>query len=91
MEKSKHLQEQLKELKSEIEVLKVEDKETYMDVIHAEKQANGETKYTTLRKVSHLIFLLFTFFSLFSCKQDQLHPWINGQLNITLMSVILAL
>ena len=61
MEKSKHLQEQLKELKSEIEVLKVEDKETYMDVIHAEKQANGETKYTTLRKVSHMIIFLFVF------------------------------
>ena len=49
--KSKHLQEQLKELKSEIEVLKVEEKETYEDRIHEEKQASGETKYITLRKV----------------------------------------
>ncbi|KAG1691204.1 Merlin [Nymphon striatum] len=51
LEKSKNLQEQLKELKSEIEVLKIEDKETLMDIIHEENVAKGETKYSTLRKI----------------------------------------
>lgn len=52
LEKSKHLQEQLKELKSEIEVLKVEEKQTAMDIIHNENAQKGETKYETLQKIS---------------------------------------
>ena len=51
MKKSKNLQEQLKELKSEIEVLKVTDKETQMDRIHEEKVQRGENKFITLKKV----------------------------------------
>ena len=52
MEKSKNLQEQLKDLKTEIEVLKVEEKQTDLDRLHEESIQRGETKYSTLRKVS---------------------------------------
>ncbi len=55
MEKSKNLQEQLKDLKTEIEVLKVEDKQTDFDRLHEESIVRGETKYSTLRKVSRSI------------------------------------
>lgn len=51
LEKSKHLQEQLKELKNEIEVLKVEEKQTPMDRIHEENVLHGENKYSTLRRI----------------------------------------
>lgn len=51
MEKSKNLQEQLKELKSEIEVLKVEDKQSRLDILHEENISRGENKYSTLGKV----------------------------------------
>ena len=54
MEKSKHLQEQLKELKSEIEVLKVEEKQTHLDRLHEEITDRGETKFKTLQKVRYL-------------------------------------
>ncbi|XP_023232962.1 merlin-like [Centruroides sculpturatus] len=50
LEKSKHLQEQLRELKSEIEVLKVEENLTPMDRIYEENVIRGESKYSTLRK-----------------------------------------
>ena len=52
LEKSKNLQLQLNELKSEIEVLKVEEKQTEMDRIHNELSEKGETKKVTLVKVS---------------------------------------
>lgn len=51
LEKSKHLQEQLRDLKTEIEVLKVEEKQTQLDRIHEETSQKGENKYSTLRKV----------------------------------------
>uniref|UniRef100_A0A6M2DFR6 Moesin/ezrin/radixin homolog 1 n=1 Tax=Xenopsylla cheopis TaxID=163159 RepID=A0A6M2DFR6_XENCH len=51
LEKSKHLQKQLKELRSEIEVLKVSEKQCSLDNVHAEQVRLGETKYSTLRKV----------------------------------------
>ncbi|GAB6030093.1 hypothetical protein CHUAL_005772 [Chamberlinius hualienensis] len=51
IEKSKHLQEQLRILKNEIEVLKVEEKQTPMDLIHEDNVLHGETKYSTLRKI----------------------------------------
>ncbi|XP_041348880.1 merlin-like [Gigantopelta aegis] len=51
MEKSKNLQEQLKDLKTEIEVLKVEEKQTDLDRLHEESIQKGETKYSTLRKI----------------------------------------
>jgi hypothetical protein len=60
LEKSKHLQDQLRELRSEIEVLKVGEKQSELDQLHDEQVRLGETKYSTLRKVS-----------VFSC----LWPW----------------
>lgn len=50
LEKSRNLQRQLKELKSEIQVLKVEEKLTPFDRIHDENVNRGENKYSTLRK-----------------------------------------
>ncbi|KAJ8312757.1 hypothetical protein KUTeg_010130 [Tegillarca granosa] len=50
MEKSKHLQDQLRELKSEIEVLKVEEKSTDLDRYHEEGIQRGDTKYSTMRQ-----------------------------------------
>ncbi len=51
MEKSKNLHQQLKDLKSEIEVLKVEEKQTHLDRLHEEKQESGDNKFITLQKV----------------------------------------
>uniref|UniRef100_T1IRN5 Moesin/ezrin/radixin homolog 1 n=1 Tax=Strigamia maritima TaxID=126957 RepID=T1IRN5_STRMM len=51
LEKSKHLQLQLKNLKSEIEVLKVEEKQTLFDKIHDDNIGHGDNKYSTLRKI----------------------------------------
>ncbi|XP_071790173.1 merlin-like [Asterias amurensis] len=51
LEKSRHLQLQLNELKSEIEVMKVEEKETEFDRIHNELIDRGETKYITLVRI----------------------------------------
>jgi merlin protein len=51
LEKSKHLQDQLRELRSEIEVLKVGEKQSELDQLHDEQVRLGETKYSTLRKV----------------------------------------
>ncbi|XP_074641113.1 merlin-like [Tubulanus polymorphus] len=51
LEKSKHLQEQLKELKSEIEVLKVEEKQTNFDRFHEENVQKGDNKHSTLQKI----------------------------------------
>lgn len=45
------MQNQLRELRSEIEVLKVGEKQSEMDQIHEEQVRMGETKYSTLRKV----------------------------------------
>lgn len=50
LKKSRHLQEQLRDLKSEIEVLKVEDRLTSMDRIHEENLNRGDNKYSTLRR-----------------------------------------
>ncbi|XP_035225621.1 merlin-like [Stegodyphus dumicola] len=50
LEKSKHLQEQLLELKTEIEVLKVEDNITSLDYIYEDNAGRGENKYSTLRR-----------------------------------------
>ena len=58
MEKSKHLQNQLKELKTEIEVLKVEENETDLDRLHEDGIQRGDSKYSTLRQVSFVIATL---------------------------------
>jgi merlin len=47
--KSKQVQHQLRELRSEIELLKLG--ENVCDTISAEQVRMGETKYSTLRKV----------------------------------------
>uniref|UniRef100_A0A8C5GP26 FERM domain-containing protein n=1 Tax=Gouania willdenowi TaxID=441366 RepID=A0A8C5GP26_GOUWI len=44
MEKSKHLQEQLNELKTEIESLKLKERETPMDIIHNQNTEQGTSK-----------------------------------------------
>ncbi|XP_018560774.1 merlin [Anoplophora glabripennis] len=50
LEKSKHLQNQLRELRSEIAVLKVGDKQNDYDQLHEEQVKMGENKYSTLKK-----------------------------------------
>lgn len=59
LEKSKHLQDQLRDLKTEIEVLKVDEKQSELDMLHDEQVRLGENKYSTLKKVIilKLIFL----------------------------------
>uniref|UniRef100_A0A673YXN6 NF2, moesin-ezrin-radixin like (MERLIN) tumor suppressor n=1 Tax=Salmo trutta TaxID=8032 RepID=A0A673YXN6_SALTR len=44
MEKSKHLQEQLNELKTEIESLKLKERETPLDILHNENTEKGTSK-----------------------------------------------
>lgn len=51
LEKSKHLQNQLKELRNEIEFLKDGEKQCNLDQLHEEQIRLGETKYSTLKKV----------------------------------------
>ena len=51
MEKSKSLHAHLKELKSEIEGMKVEENKTHYDHLHVEKLNSGDNKYSTLLKV----------------------------------------
>ncbi|XP_045604208.1 merlin [Procambarus clarkii] len=50
LERSRHLQQQLRHLKSEIEVLKVEENQTVLDAVYHEQLRSGETKYSTLRR-----------------------------------------
>lgn len=50
-EKSKNLQEQLRDLRTEIEVLKVGEKQCELDQLHEEQVRLGENKYSTLKKV----------------------------------------
>ncbi|XP_030356257.1 merlin isoform X9 [Strigops habroptila] len=59
MEKSKHLQEQLNELKTEIEALKLKERETALDILHNENASRGNSKHNTIKK-----FILFCWFSL---------------------------
>jgi merlin len=49
--KSKQVQNQLRELRSEIELLKLDENVCPLDDISAEQIRMGETKYSTLRKV----------------------------------------
>ncbi|XP_052861914.1 moesin/ezrin/radixin homolog 2 isoform X1 [Anopheles cruzii] len=49
--KSKQVQSQLKELRSEIEQLKIGENQCPLDDINAEQLRLGETKYSTLKKV----------------------------------------
>ena len=51
VEKSRHLSEQLQQLRNEIETLKVEEKTTNLDKLHLENIQRGENKYHTLQKI----------------------------------------
>ncbi|TSU24193.1 Merlin [Bagarius yarrelli] len=51
MEKSKHLQEQLNELKTEIESLKMKERETQLDILHNENTERGTSKQSNFKKV----------------------------------------
>uniref|UniRef100_A0A8C7UA82 NF2, moesin-ezrin-radixin like (MERLIN) tumor suppressor a n=1 Tax=Oncorhynchus mykiss TaxID=8022 RepID=A0A8C7UA82_ONCMY len=51
MEKSKHLQEQLNELKTEIESLKLKERETPLDILHNENTEKGTSKHSNFKKV----------------------------------------
>ncbi|KAH0625509.1 hypothetical protein JD844_015053 [Phrynosoma platyrhinos] len=51
MEKSKNLQEQLNELKTEIEALKLKERETAMDIMHNESNDRGSSKHNTIKKI----------------------------------------
>lgn len=53
MEKSKHLQEQLNELKTEIEALRLKERETALDMLHNENadRGGGGSKQNTIKKV----------------------------------------
>ena len=64
LEKSKHLQDQLRTFKSEIDDLKLDEKVTELDKIHSQQKNEGENKYSTIQKVFsfNLIFLLLIFF-----------------------------
>ncbi|KAJ8380149.1 hypothetical protein SKAU_G00009270 [Synaphobranchus kaupii] len=52
MEKSKHLQEQLNELKTEIESLKLRERETPLDVLHNENTEKGTSKQSNFKKLT---------------------------------------
>ncbi|KAM5238389.1 merlin isoform 5-T5 [Ctenodactylus gundi] len=54
MEKSKHLQEQLNELKTEIEALKLKERETALDILHNENSDRGGSgsKHNTIKKLT---------------------------------------
>ena len=49
LEKSKQVQNKLRVLRSEIELLKIDD--NHFDLISAEQLKAGETKYSTLKKL----------------------------------------
>ncbi|XP_058850320.1 merlin isoform X2 [Acipenser ruthenus] len=50
MQKSKNLQEQLNELKTEIESLKLKERETPLDILHNENADRGTSKQSTIKK-----------------------------------------
>lgn len=52
MEKSKHLQEQLNELKTEIESLKLKERETHLDILHNENMERGTSKQSNFKKLT---------------------------------------
>ncbi|XP_018596058.1 merlin isoform X1 [Scleropages formosus] len=52
LEKSKHLQEQLNELKTEIESLKLKERETPLDILHNENAERGTSKQSNFKKLT---------------------------------------
>jgi len=62
LEKSRDLERQLTELKTEIEGLKVVGNPDVYDRIHLESVGKGETKFSTMQKVrNHYTFFEFNF------------------------------
>lgn len=59
MEKSKHLQEQLNELKTEIESLKLKERETPLDIIHNQNTEQGTSKQSNFKKVISQLMCVF--------------------------------
>lgn len=51
LEKSKHVQHQLNQLRSEIDMLKVLEKRTHLDQLHDDNQQLGKSKYATFSQV----------------------------------------
>ncbi|XP_077418164.1 merlin isoform X2 [Vanacampus margaritifer] len=51
-EKSKHLQEQLNELKTEIESLKLKERQTPLDAAHDHNAEQGASKHSNLKKLT---------------------------------------
>jgi merlin len=51
IQQSQSLQEQLKTIKSEIDTLKVEEKQSHLDSIHEQNLMQGTNKYATLGRV----------------------------------------
>ena len=81
MEKSKHLQEQLKELKSEIEVLKVEEKQTHFDRLHEENSERGESKKDTMKKVNIIVVdILLNWQQRYTFSQIQNNEWLRSSI-----------
>ncbi|XP_077571194.1 merlin [Stigmatopora nigra] len=52
MEKSKHLQEQLNELKTEIESLKLKERQTPLDVVYDQNAQQGASKHSNFKKLT---------------------------------------
>nr|XP_061804322.1 merlin-like isoform X4 [Nerophis lumbriciformis] len=52
MEKSKHLQEQLNELKTEIESLKLKERQTPLDVVYDQNSEQGASKHSNFKKLT---------------------------------------
>ncbi|KAM6965666.1 merlin isoform 2-T2 [Aplochiton taeniatus] len=52
MEKSKHLQEQLNELKTEIESMKLKERETPLDILHNHNTQQGTSKHSNFKKLT---------------------------------------
>ena len=60
LEKSKYLQDQLETFKSDIENLKRDDKISEMDkleALHRQQQNQGDNKYSTIQKVSNILWI----------------------------------
>ncbi|XP_020623557.1 merlin-like [Orbicella faveolata] len=50
-ERHRNIQQQLRDLKSQMEGLKIDDRQTRWDYIHDENLRRGENKYSTLQKI----------------------------------------
>ena len=72
MQQSQNLEEQLKTIKSEIDILKVGEKQSHLDDIHEQNVLQGTNKYSTHGRVCiHII--IFVFLILLAKHQCQKH------------------